>query len=48
MTLPLVWRPEPRRDLLHLTGYNADRDPAAADRIGAAIEHTAERSLTTR
>ena len=43
MTLPLLWRPEARQDLHDLTGYIADRNPAAADRIATAIEHTAER-----
>jgi len=43
VTLPLIWRPEARHDLHEITGYIADRNPAAADRIGTAIENTAER-----
>lgn len=43
MTLPLVWRPEARRDLHDIIGYIADRNAPAADRLGTAIRHTAER-----
>jgi len=43
VTLPLIWRPEARHDLHEITGYIADRNPAAAERIGTAIENTAER-----
>lgn len=40
---PLRWRPEAEDDLLRITGYIADRNPAAADRLGIAIRHTADR-----
>ena len=43
MILPLRWRPEAEDDLLRLTAYIADRNPAAADRVGMAIRHTADR-----
>ncbi|MDB5695097.1 MAG: addiction module antitoxin [Sphingomonas bacterium] len=43
MTLPLVWRPEARADLLEIVGYIAERNPAAADRMLHLIESTAER-----
>lgn len=43
MTLPVIWDPEARHDLHELTAYIADRNPAAAERIGAAIQHAADR-----
>ena len=43
MTLPVIWRPEARSDLHDITTYIADRNPAAADRLGMAIRHTADR-----
>lgn len=43
MTLPLIWLPEARADLHRITAYVADRNPSAAERLGQAIEHTADR-----
>ena len=43
MILPVRWRPEADDDLVRLTEYIADRNPTAADRLGAAIRHTADR-----
>ena len=40
---PLVWRAEARADLVEIITYIADRNPAAAERLTAAIEHMAER-----
>jgi len=40
--LPLVWRAEARADLLAIITYIADRNVPAAERLHAAIEHTAE------
>lgn len=41
--LSLIWRPEARRDLMEIIAYIAERHPAAAERLGEAIRHTAER-----
>ena len=41
--LPLIWLPDARRDLHDITRYIADRNATAADRLGTAIRHTAER-----
>lgn len=41
--LSLIWRHEARQDLLDLTSYIGVRNPAAAERIGMAIEHTVAR-----
>ena len=38
---PLVWRAEARADLLAIVSYIAERNPPAAERLRAAIEHTA-------
>lgn len=43
MILPLRWRLEAEDDLVRLTTYIADRNPAAADRLGNMIRHTADR-----
>jgi toxin ParE1/3/4 len=43
VSLPLIWRPEARADLFDLVTYIAARNPAAAQRIGDAIRHTADR-----
>jgi toxin ParE1/3/4 len=40
---PLVWRAEARDDLVAIITYIADRNLPAAERLRAAIEHTAER-----
>jgi len=40
--LRLVWGAEALGDLQTIIGYIADRDPSAAERLHAAIEHTAE------
>lgn len=41
--LPLVWRAEARRDLLDIIGYISERNVAAADRMLALFQDTAER-----
>jgi toxin ParE1/3/4 len=38
----LVWRTEARAQLVEIITYIADRNPYAADRLDAAIRHTAE------
>ncbi|MDV3457247.1 type II toxin-antitoxin system RelE/ParE family toxin [Sphingomonas sp. HF-S4] len=38
--LPIRWRPEARLQLSAITHDIARRNPAAADRLGAAIKHT--------
>ncbi|NIJ19682.1 addiction module RelE/StbE family toxin [Sphingomonas naasensis] len=43
MRFPVVWRPEARQALRDIIGYIAERRPAAALRLGDAIEHTADR-----
>lgn len=43
MTLSVIWRPEAREDLHVMMAYIADRNPAAALRIGDAIQHVADR-----
>ena len=43
MTLAVRWRLEAENDLLRITSYIADRNFAAAERIGNAIRHTADR-----
>ena len=43
MTLPLIWLSDARRDLHDITRYIADRNATAADRLGTAIRHTADR-----
>jgi toxin ParE1/3/4 len=35
---PIVWRPAAREDLLEIVTYIAERNPAAARRIGRLIE----------
>lgn len=40
--LPLVWTDEATHDLLDSLDYIAARNPVAADRLNAAIRHTAE------
>lgn len=39
---PLVWRAEARADLVAIITYIAERNIAAAERLRAAIVHTAE------
>lgn len=39
----LVWRESARQELRQIFSYIADRDLAAAERLGAAIEACAER-----
>lgn len=39
---PLVWRAEARADLVVIVSYIADRNLSAAERLSAAITHTAE------
>jgi toxin ParE1/3/4 len=41
--LPLIWRPEARQDVREIIDYISDHNPAAADRLGDAIEHVADR-----
>lgn len=41
--LPVVWRASTLRKLEQVIDYIEVRNPAAADRIGAAIRHTADR-----
>jgi toxin ParE1/3/4 len=41
--LTLIWRPAARRDLTEIITYIAERHPPAAERLGDAIRHTAER-----
>jgi plasmid stabilization system protein ParE len=41
--LRLVWRESARQELRQIFTYIADRDLAAAERLGAAIEACAER-----
>lgn len=41
--LPLIWRPEALDDLDHTIDYIEERNPSAAERLGHAIRHTAER-----
>lgn len=43
MTLPVLWRPEALHDLRDIVGYISDRNADAADRLGIAIRHAAER-----
>lgn len=43
MTVPVRWRPEARQSLTKIIGYIAKRNPAAAERLGTAIRHTADR-----
>lgn len=40
--LPLVWHAEARADLVAIIAYIADRNLSAAERLHAAIEHSAE------
>ncbi|MEG8020361.1 type II toxin-antitoxin system RelE/ParE family toxin [Sphingomonas aerolata] len=42
MTLPLVWTDDATRDLLAIADYIGPRNFAAAQRLIAAIRHTAE------
>ncbi|WP_244884377.1 type II toxin-antitoxin system RelE/ParE family toxin [Sphingobium cupriresistens] len=41
--LPVVWRASALRKLESVIDYIEIRNPAAADRIGAAIQHAADR-----
>jgi plasmid stabilization system protein ParE len=41
--MALVWRESARQELRQIFSYIADRDLAAAERLGAAIEACAER-----
>jgi len=41
--LPLVWRDTARQDMRDIIGYIAAHRPAAAQRLGEAIRHTADR-----
>lgn len=41
--MTLVWRESARQELRQIFSYIADRDLAAAERLGAAIEACAER-----
>jgi len=41
--LAVIWRPEARQDLRDIIDYIAERRPAAALRLGDAIQHTADR-----
>ena len=43
MKLAVIWRPEARQDLRDIIDYIAERRPAAALRLGDAIQHTADR-----
>lgn len=43
MTLAVIWRPEARVDLHEIIAYIADRNPAAAARLGDAFQHIADR-----
>ena len=43
MTLAVIWDPDARADLYEITSYIADRNPAAATRIGLALQHAADR-----
>lgn len=43
MTLRVIWRPQARQNLHEIIDYIAERRPAAALRLGDAIEHTADR-----
>ena len=43
MTLAVIWDPDARADLLEITRYIADRNAAAAARIGQALQHAADR-----
>ncbi|WP_137897502.1 type II toxin-antitoxin system RelE/ParE family toxin [Sphingomonas sp. 2SG] len=43
MTLSVIWDPDARADLYEITSYIADRNPAAATRIGLALQHAADR-----
>ncbi|MEH3158601.1 MAG: type II toxin-antitoxin system RelE/ParE family toxin [Sphingomonas taxi] len=43
MTLAVVWDADARSDLQEITQYIADRNAAAATRIGQAVQHAADR-----
>lgn len=40
--LPVEWRDEARGDLRQIISFIAERNPEAAERLRAAIEHAAE------
>lgn len=43
VTLAFVWSDEATTDLLDILDYIAARNPAASERLNAAIQHTADR-----